>query len=268
MSAQDTFMLPASAPLWCFAKQQAHHDALIDYAAKSGLAIEMPASKDWAEINERGLRVVNLCGPGMEGASLNREADHEALLPKLEATIEEARSRGVGQVIVFSGNRAGTSDADATDAMARGLRALLPSAERAGVVLTLEVLCKYDHPDYQADNTAFAAGVVERVDSPHVRLLYDIYHMHRMEEEVGRVVLDRLDMIAHLHIAGSPKRDLPGADQAIDYEPLVKSVLDAGYSGQWGFEFMPVGGDPVRELDEARRRFDAWLTPTRATAAE
>ena len=256
--------LPASAPLWCFAQTQTHVEALCRYAAETGLALEMPGRQAWPLIEQLGLPVINLTAPGMSGRQLNREADHKDLLPQIEAVIAEAKARRVPQVIVFSGNRQGIADQEAKLAMTRGLIHLAPIAETAGVTLTLEVLNAFDHPDYQADNTRFATDVLERVDAPSVRLLYDVYHMHRMGEDVRQQMLDHLPMIAHVHVAGSPNRDAPGEGQAIDYADLIESILDAGYTGCWGFEFLPGDADPVGTLDAARRCFATWAqTPTR-----
>ncbi len=264
---QPTHRIPASAPLWCFAKTDAQVQALCRYAAESGLALEMPGRQAWPFVEQHRLSVINLTAPGMSGRrQLNREADHNDLLPQIEAVIAEAAARHIPQVIVFSGNRQGISDREAKRAMANGLAHLAPIAAAAGVTLTLEVLNAFDHPDYHADRTRFAIDVLEQVDAISVRLLYDIYHMHRMDEDVKQQVTAHLPLIAHLHLAGSPNRDFPGEGQAIDYRGLVESVLEAGYVGRWGFEFLPGKTDPLETLDAARRRFDAWALPPTNTS--
>ena len=66
--------------------------------------------------------------------------------------------------------------------------------------ISFEVFNRFDHPDYVADNSAFAYDVVTRVNSKSLRVLYDIYHMLRMEEDVEKTLFDKL-----------PCQELPGS---------------------------------------------------------
>jgi hydroxypyruvate isomerase len=109
-----------------------------------------------------------------------------------------------------------------------------------------------------ADYGAFAFDVVKAVSSLHVKVLYDIYHMFRMGEDVVNAVINHLEYIAHLHVAGSPKRNFPGLDQEIDYRRVVHSIHTAGYRGYWGQEFLPTG-DSLTEAEQAFRLFQSYL---------
>jgi hydroxypyruvate isomerase len=93
-----------------------------------------------------------------------------------------------------------------------------------------------------------------------VKVLYDLYHMHRMGEDVSARVIANLEYVAHLHIAGSPQRDFPGDQQSIDYLSIVRSIHQAGYRGAWGMEFLPDAEADVNEtLDAAARVFRSYL---------
>ena len=96
-----------------------------------------------------------------------------------------------------------------------GLKQVAGEAEKAGVTLTLEVLNKFDHPGYQADYSAYAFAVARGVGSANVKVLYDIYHMQRMGENLLPTIMENLAMIGHFHIAGAPKRDFPGATRRL-----------------------------------------------------
>jgi hydroxypyruvate isomerase len=109
---------------------------------------------------------------------------------------------------LFSGNRNGLPDAVAIEITAEGLKHVAKSAEDAGVTLVLELLnSKVDHHDYQCDRTAWGVGVCEAVNSPRVKLLYDIYHMQIMEGDVIRTIRDNIQHIGHFHNAGHPGRN-------------------------------------------------------------
>ncbi len=256
--------LKLSASEWCYLKGK-EGDAATFYAGLSELgygAIEMPSRHHWDAASRAGLRVLNIAGPGMSGdVSLNRREQHGVLLPQLRECIALASASGIEQVIIFSGNRQGLEDDAGLRACVEGAKALAGQAEQAGVTLTLEVLNRFDHPDYQADSGAFAFDFAWAVSSPAVRVLYDIYHMHRMGEDVRAEVVRHLEYIAHLHVAGSPARNTPDERQAINYAGFVTDVLNAGYGGWWGMEFLP-GGDPIAELDAAGALFRSYAAST------
>ncbi len=126
------------------------------------------------------------------------------------------------------------------------------------MTLVLEVLNKFDHADYQADNSEFAFAFARACASQRVKVLYDIYHMQRMGEDLVATIIKNLDLIAHLHIAGSPKRNFPSPDQETDYRTLVRRIHAAGYRGYWGQEFLPAG-DSLEELGRAFKLFDSYL---------
>jgi hydroxypyruvate isomerase len=156
----------------------------------------------------------------------------------------------VPNLICYSGNRGDDDDATAAAITAAGLARVAPVAEAAGVTLLVELLnSKVDHPGYQADNTAWGVDVCERVGSPHVKLLYDIYHMQIMEGDLIRTLTHAQASIGHYHTAGNPgRRELDGA-QEINYPAVFRAIAATGFSGYVGHEFIP-SGDPVAAMRE------------------
>ena len=243
--------LQLSVADWCYYKPEYEPEAYYRRLRAAGYAaVEMADPSRFAAARAAGLRLLNVAGPG----DLNRGELRGAKVAELRASIARAAAEGVEQVIVFSGNRDGRDDAAGERDCAATLGAVAGEAERAGVVLALEVFNRFDHPGYQADAGAYAFGVARAVGSPAVKVLYDLYHMHRMGEDVAAVVAANLPLIAHLHVAGSPGRDFPGDAQAVDYRAVVRRVMAAGYDGLWGMEFLP-RADPLDELQRAADLF-------------
>src|SRR5256884_9320965 len=86
----------------------------------------------------------------------------------------------------------------AIDNCIAGLARIAPLATESGVTICVELLnSKVDHPGYEGDHTAFGAAVMQGVSSPHVKLLYDIYHMQIMEGDVIRTIRDNMQWIGH-----------------------------------------------------------------------
>ncbi|MBN2713576.1 MAG: TIM barrel protein [Planctomycetes bacterium] len=237
-----------SAPDWCFLKSM-KPDEYYPRLAEIGVdAVEMVDPPRRAAAKAAGLPILNYAAPGMT-KGLNDRRNHAELLPGIRATIEDAEQSGIGHVIIFSGNRVDGIE-DGIEASAEAIEQVLPDAEKAGVVLVFEMLNSFDHGGYEADNSAYGFDLAERFDSPNMKVLLDLYHMHRMGEDPAALIRKRAKHIAHLHIAGSPKRDLPGPGQDLDYKACLKAAAEIGYSGYWGMEFCPTG-DAIDELAEA-----------------
>jgi hydroxypyruvate isomerase len=131
-----------------------------------------------------------------------------------------------------------------------------PLAEQAGVTLVLELLnSKKDHPDYQADHTAWGVRVCEAVGSPAVKLLYDIYHMQIMEGDVISCIQQNHQWLAHYHTAGVPGRHDLDQEQELYYPAICRAIVATGYDGFLGHEFVPKG-EPIAALEAAYKTCD------------
>jgi hydroxypyruvate isomerase len=242
---------------WCFFGNQPDPAAYYTRLRDMGfVGVEMVDPSRFALAKAAGLQLVNITGT-RNLAGLNRLEDHAGALAEIREALAVARRFSISHLIVFAGNRQGQPDEVGIGNCITGLKQVAAEAEKAGVTLAFEVFNKYDHPDYQADYGDYAFQVVQGVCSPAVRVLYDIYHMHRMGENVADVIVRHLPYIAHLHVAGSPKRDFPGPGQEIDYASIVKKVMAAGYDGLWGQEFLPKDAS-LAELAQAQKMFESY----------
>ncbi len=182
---------------------------------------------------------------------LNDRANHALILGELESVIPAAAGAGIPNVIAMFGNRGSISDADGIAACAEGLAKIAPLAERHGVTVILEMLnSKVDHRDFQGDTSAFGVAVAERVNSPRVRLLYDIYHMQISEGDIIRTIRKHGKWFAHYHTAGNPGRNEIGATQELNYTAIASAIAATGFSGWVAHEFTP-RGDAESALAEA-----------------
>jgi hydroxypyruvate isomerase len=129
-------------------------------------------------------------------------------------------------------------------------------AEQHNVTICLELLnSKVDHKDYQCDHTTWGAEVVKRVNSPKVKLLYDIYHMQIMEGDVIRTIRENIKWIGHFHTGGVPGRNELDDRQELNWPAIMRAIADTGYTGYVAHEFVPTR-DPLKSLAEAVRLCD------------
>src|SRR6266581_2634502 len=224
-------------------------------AAKLGLSgIDLLGADEWQQVRDGGL----VCSMGYPASrrdfiatGFNDRANHAMLLRELETTIPEAARHGVPNVIAMFGNRRGKSDAEAIDNCVAGLNQIKGLAEAQGVTVCLELLnSKVDHADYQGDHTAFGVAVVKAVNSPRVKLLYDIYHMQIMEGDVIRTIRDNAQWIGHFHTGGVPGRHELDDRQELHWRTIAQAVSDLKFEGFFAHEFVPVR-DPLESLEAA-----------------
>ncbi len=201
-----------------------------------------------------GLAVASMCGHGSLTDGINNPANHDDLEAELTDNIDFAAEHGIAGLICLSGNRnPQQSEEDAVDACAAILSRVAPHAESKGVNLNLELLnSKIDHPGYQCDHTAWGLAVIEKVASPRVKLLYDIYHMQIMEGDVIRTIRDNIGSIGHFHTAGNPGRQDLDETQELNYAGICQVIADLDYEYYVGHEYKPKG-DLVESL---RRAFE------------
>jgi len=219
-------------------------------------SVELLGPQDWPAVVKHGLICAMANGPaapeGMQFIThgFNRRAHHDWLIPGYKNRIKAVAEAGFPNVICFSGNRAGLDDEAGLVNCTTGLKQVLPTAERLGVTVCMELLnSKVDHRDYQCDHTAWGVELVKRVGSDRFRLLYDIYHMQIMEGDVIRTIRTYHDAIAHFHTGGVPGRHEIDDTQELNYSAVMRAIVATGYTGFVAQEFIPTR-EPLSSLRE------------------
>jgi hydroxypyruvate isomerase len=236
--------------------------ALIEAATDIGYAsIEMLPEEHWQQVQDCGLDIACVVGHASLPDGLNKRENHDRIEAELRARIEAAAAWGIKSLIVFSGNRESRSEQEGRDNCVEGLLRVKDAAESAGVTLCMELLnSKVDHSDYQCDRTPWGVEVCHAVDSGHVRLLYDIYHMQIMEGDLIRTIDTYGQWFGHYHTAGNPGRQDLDLEQEIYYPPVMAAIQRSDYEGFVGHEFRPKA-DPVEALRAAFNLCDVGDSP-------
>jgi hydroxypyruvate isomerase len=118
-------------------------------------------------------------------------------------------------------------------------------------MINLELLnSKRDHKDYMCDHTAWGVRVMEEVNSPNVKLLYDIYHMQIMEGDLAETIRQNIRWIGHFHTGGVPGRHELDATQEVHWDFIMRTIAEARFKGYVAHEFVPTG-DPLVSLRKA-----------------
>ena len=183
--------------------------------------------------------------------SFNRKEHHETLLEIYTKQITDSNNVGCKNVICFSGNRDGMDDEEGMKNCAEGIKKLMPLCEKHGVTLTMELLnSKFNHKDYMCDHTNWGVELCKLVGNDNFKLLYDIYHMQIMEGDVIATVKANHKYISHYHTGGVPGRAEIDETQELYYPAIVKAILETGYKGYIGQEFIPKRDDKIASLKQ------------------
>jgi hydroxypyruvate isomerase len=211
-------------------------------------SIELVTPAEYPTVKHAGLTCAMLSGACTIPDGFNERKNHERLEKSTREHIEFAADNGLPNVIVFSGNRRGMSDDEGLANCAESLKRLMSFAEEKKVTVCMELLnSKVNHADYMCDHSPWGVELVKRIGSPRFKLLYDIYHMQIMEGDVIRTIQENKDSIGHYHTGGNPGRHEIDETQELYYPAIVKAILDTGYEGYLGQEFVP-SRDPLTSL--------------------
>jgi hydroxypyruvate isomerase len=218
------------------------------------VAIDLLQPEQWPVVADAGLT----CSMGYPttrrdfiATGFNDPTNHAMLLRELEAAIPLAARSGVPNIIAMFGNRRGRSDEVGAAACIEGLSRIKALAEQERVTVCVELLnSRVDHADYMGDHTAFGARVIRAVDSPRVKLLYDIYHMQIMEGDVIRTIRDQAKEIGHYHTGGVPGRHEIDDTQELNYRAVCQAIVETGFTGYLAHEFEPAR-EPLTSLRQA-----------------
>jgi hydroxypyruvate isomerase len=238
-----------------FARGTSLEDACREAARLGIKGFDLRGPADWPTLKKYNL-VSSMYQP-TAGASipngLNRKENHVRIDAAMRAAIDESAAAGVPNIITFSGNRAGMADAEGADNCVAFLNNIKGYAESKGVTICMELLnSKVNHRDYMFDHMAWGVDVMKRVNSPRVKILYDIYHAQIMDGDVVRNIRDNFQWIGHFHTGGNPGRHDIDESQELQYRFIAQSIVDLGFTGFLSHEYSPTAGnDAIAVLDKA-----------------
>jgi hydroxypyruvate isomerase len=243
-----------SACRWCYSSIP--FEDLCKSAKEIGMkSLELTGPAEWEILKKYDLTSAMGWGDYPKGMGLNnffnKVQNHDQLVAFYEDLIPKAAKAGVNNIICFSGNREGISEEQGLINCKKGLQRIMKTAEKHNVTVSMELLnSKKDHKDYQCDHTEWGAVLCEMVGSDKFKLLYDIYHMQIMEGDVIATIKKYNQYISHYHTGGVPGRNEIDDTQELNYPAIMKAIIDTGYKGFVGQEFIPAKPDKIASLKQ------------------
>ncbi|HYW48872.1 MAG TPA: TIM barrel protein [Bryobacteraceae bacterium] len=242
-----------------FARGMSLEDTCREAARLGIVGYDLIGPADWPTLKKYGL-IPTMYPPGPGGSiadALNRRENHDRLEKLMHPAIDEAAQNGVPSIITFSGNRRGMADAEGADNCIEFLNKVKAHAEDKGINICMEYLnSKVNHKDYMFDHIAWGVDVMKRVNSPRVKILFDIYHAQIMDGDIVRNIRDYFQWIGHFHTGGNPGRHEIDDTQELNYHFVAQAIADLNYTGYIGHEYSPAQGhDAIASLTQAIQIF-------------
>jgi hydroxypyruvate isomerase len=234
-------------------------------AAKIGFkGFDLIGPPDWPTLKKHGL-VPTMAGAGpvtFQDGLIHKDA-HAKLEPALKQYVDTCAGSGVTNVISVGGQRRGMSEAEAADNAVAFLSRVKGHLEDKGVTLCIENMNhKYTDASFGRVDQVFAHpqwgfDVCRRVNSPAVKVLFDLYHAQVMAGDLVATIRENIQWIGHFHTAGVPGRLDIDDTQEINYRFVAQSIANLGFTGYISHEFRPAPGhDPLDCIREAYRIID------------
>jgi hydroxypyruvate isomerase len=121
---------------------------------------------------------------------------------------------------------------------------------------------KYQDPaigrkDQICDHLDWAVELCTRVNSPRLKILFDIYHVQIMDGNIVANIRAHFPLIGHFHTGGVPGRHEIDETQELNYGFIFKAIADLGCKGYIAHEYDPaLGRDPIRSLEKVMASTD------------
>jgi hydroxypyruvate isomerase len=217
--------------------------------------MDLPTAEQVPILKAHGLTPTMMTGTGTSFQDgLIRKEMHDRFEEEFHKGIDMCADLGCPNLIGLPGERRGMSYEEGADNAAAILSRVKGYAEQKGVTLCMEITNSKVVADQRTDQIfnrlAWGLDVCRKVNSPRVKIVYDIYHVQISDGDVTRNLRDNLNYICHIHVAGVPSRNEIDDTQELNYRFIANAIADTGYAGFVAHEHRPTPGrDPVQSLE-------------------
>lgn len=258
-------MYELSANIELLFTEHGEGDEYVAARLRAAAALGLPAVEIWGwrgkdidalsqALQDTGIELQTMCVDPM-GVLVDR-ATHNTFLAAVTKSAATAQVLNCPFLVITAGDhQADVPRSEQHAAIVTALRGAARLLEGSDVVLLLENLnSRVDHIGTFLDSTVECLDIVEEVDSPNVRALYDHYHSLVMNERPESVLAGRIDLIGHVQTADVPGRHEPGTGTT-DWDNELRVLYDLGYRGRIGLEYLP-STDTASSLDRIQHVID------------
>jgi hydroxypyruvate isomerase len=225
-------------------------------------SMDLPTPEQALLLKPYGLTPGMMTGTGTSFQNgLIRMDMHDAFEKATREGIDMCARVGCPNLIALPGERRGMSREEGADSAVAFWNRVKAYAEQKGVTLCMEItnskVVEDQRTDQIFDHLAWGLDVCRRVNSPRVKIVYDMYHVQVADGDVTRNLRDNFDWVCHIHVAGVPGRLEIDDTQELNYRFIARAIADLGYTGVVAHEWRPgPGRDPIESLERCFQIMD------------
>jgi len=218
--------------------------------------VDLPSAQQVPILKANGLVPALMTGTGSSfQVGLIRKEEHAKFEDETKKGIDMCVDLGCPNLIGLPGERRGMPWEEASDNAVAYFNRVKGYAEQKGINLCMEITNSKVVADQRTDQVfnhlAWGFDVCKKVNSPRVKVVFDIYHVQIADGDVVRSLRDNLNWICHIHTAGVPGRTEIDETQELNYRFIANAIADSGYSGYVAHEHRPsMGKDPIQSLEK------------------
>lgn len=217
--------------------------------------VDLPTEKQAPILTQYGLAPAMMTGTGTSFKDgLIRKEIHDKIEAATHEGIDMCARVGCKVLIALPGERRGMSREEGADNAVAILSRVKGYAEEKGIDVCMEItnskVAADQRTDQVFDHTSWGLDVCRRVNSPRVKILYDIYHAQIMDGDITRTLRENIQHICHIHVAGVPTRQEIDDKQELNFRYIAGVIADLPYTGFVAHEWRPSpGNDSVKDLE-------------------
>jgi hydroxypyruvate isomerase len=191
-------------------------------------------------------------GVNPKGMGLTNPSERERFLAEIAASIKAAQRYQTTRLVTLTANEVpGVSREAQHQSIVEGLKRAHDLVAPHKITLIVEPLnTLVDHQGYYLNHIAEAWQIMREVDSPYIKVLFDIYHVQIMDGNLIKNIRENIAHIGHFHVGDVPGRHEPGTGE-IDYRNVFAAIRNTGFRGFVAMEYMP-SIDPMRTLAQVK----------------
>ena len=194
------------------------------------------------------LNIVQFTGWG--GPSLADTSHHYDFIETMKLVTEIAHQLNAPMFTVVGHQTLKTiSQADSLANLTLALETAAPILEDAKKMLILEPFNPVDHPGHFLNGSADALRICREIDSPFIKINWDLYHMQLTEGNIVDNLYAGIDQVGYIQVADIPGRHQPGSGE-LNYNFIFNAIDAIGYKGPIGLECWPENNDENRAIED------------------
>jgi hydroxypyruvate isomerase len=218
--------------------------------------VDLPSAQQVPILKANGLSPALMTGTGTSFQNgLIRKEEHNRFEEEFRKGIDMCAELGCPNLIALPGERRGMSWEEGADNAVAILSRVKGYAEQKNITLCMEITNSKVVADQRTDqifnHVQWGFDICKRVNSPRVKIVYDIYHVQIADGDVTRTMRDNIDRICHIHVAGVPSRQEIDEGQELNHRFIANAIADLGYTGFVAHEWRPgPGRDVIQSLEK------------------